>query len=129
MLTLAAIQKSTLSIKFGVALDADAVQAILANPVKFDIDNDIEKFNIPMVVAPCVSKAKVFDAQKPAYLGVAPSKDGKFINITLTNVKPDNQLDTNKAVMALFTTRYDDADAKKVTTAALAELNKLYKSK
>lgn len=127
MLTLAAIQKSTLSIKFGVALDADAVQAILANPVGFD--TDIEKFNIPMVVAPCVSKAKVFDAQKPAYLGVAPSKDGKFINITLTNVKPDNPLDNNKAIMALFTTRYDDADAKKVTAAALAELNKLYKSK
>lgn len=127
MLTMATIQKATLAIKFGVAIDTDAVQAILANPVGFD--TDIEKFNIPMVCAPCVSKAKVFDANKPAYIGASPSKDGKFINLMLTNVKPDSPLDNNKAVMALFTTRYDDADAKKVIAAALAELTKLYKSK
>ena len=125
MLTLATIQKSTLSVKFGFSIDNDTVQAILGNPVSFE--TEIPKYNVPLVIAPAISQAKVFDPAKPAYISV--SDDKKFINLTLTNVKPDNDIEKNKPIMALFTTRYDDKDRKAIEADALKAVNALYTAK
>lgn len=127
MLTLAAIQKSTLSVKFGFSIDNDTVQAILGNPVNFE--TEIPKYNVPLVIAPAISQAKVFDPAKPAYIGVSVSEDKKYINLTLTNVKPDNDIEKNKPIMALFTTRYDDKDRKTIEADALKAVNALYTAK
>ena len=125
MLTMAAIQKATLSVKFGIALDADAVKNILDNPVNFE--TEIPKFNIPLTCTPPITQAKVFDANKPAYIGIGISDDKKFINLTLTNIKPDT--DVEKNIMALFTTHYNDANRKNIEAAALKAVNALYTAK
>lgn len=124
MLTLTTIQTSTLAIKFGFAIDADLAKSIIDNPVAFD--TEVPKGNIPMSLAPAISISKGYDNTKPSYLGIAPSADKKYINITLTNIKPNKcDVDKDKAIAALFTSRYDDANKKQILADALAAVNKL----
>jgi len=127
MLTMATIQKATLSVKFGISIDADAAKSILDNPVNFD--TEIPKFNIPLTCTPPITQAKVFDANKPAYIGIGISDDKKYINLTLTNIKPDTDVEKNKDIMALFTTHYNDANRKNIEAAALKAVNALYTAK
>lgn len=124
MLTLATIQTSTLAIKFGFAIDADLAKSIVDNPVAFD--TEVPKGNIPMSLAPAISISKNYDAAKPSYLGISASADKKYINIVLTNIKPNKcDADKDKAIATLFTSRYDDANKKQILADALAAVNKL----
>ena len=110
MFTLAALQTATMSIKYGISIDAPMAQAILDNPVHFD--TEIPKCNVPMVALPAVTIGKGFDVEKQAYIAFDKSDDNQYLNLTLVNLKPKNSLDNNKDVAYLMSTKYKDVDDK-----------------
>lgn len=128
LISLAAIQAATLNVKFGFPIDSELAQTILDNPVNFE--SQVPAGNIPLVCAPCVSISKNFDVEKPSYIGVSygTNKDDTskhYVNLSLTNIKPTTDVSGNKAITALFTTRYDAANAADVKKAALIAVSKL----
>lgn len=110
MFTLAALQSSVLSVKYGISIDSALAEAIINNPVQFD--TVIPKGNIPMVALPAVTIGKGFDAEKASYIGFDKSEDGQYLNLTLTNTKPKTSLDTNKDVIYMLSTKYSEVDNK-----------------
>lgn len=117
MFTLAALQSATLSVKYGISIDAALAEKIINNPVSFE--TEIQKGNIPLVAMPAVSISKDFDAEKPAYIGFSASEDKKYLNLSLTNIKPKNSLDSNKDVIYLMSTHYKEVDNKDKRVSAI----------
>lgn len=110
MFTLAALQSATTSVKYGISIDAELAQAILDNPVAFE--TEVPKGNVPLTAIPPVSISKNFDAEKPSYIAFGKSDDGKYLNLSLTNVKPKTMLDSNKDIVYLMSTNYKEVDDK-----------------
>lgn len=109
MFTLATVVKSLANVEMGVAIDSAMVESILATPVNFEDRSGlgIEKFNFKASCVPVISKAKEFDASKPAFIGMKISEDGQYLNCTLGNVEPKRDLAVLPEVAALFTTRFN----------------------
>ena len=110
MFTLAALVQATTSIKYGISIDAELAQRIIDNPVSFE--TEVPKGNIPLVAMPPVSISKGFDTEKPSYIAFGKSDDDKYLNLSLTNIKPKTSLDSNKDVIYLMSTNYKEVDDK-----------------
>lgn len=106
MITLAFIQQSVYTVKYGVEIDPATAESIIGNPVSFE--TQVPKGNIRGTACPPITIGKEFSTEKPSYLGF--STDGKYLNITLTNNKPLHDLEGNKDVMSLLTTSYKEVD-------------------
>ena len=117
MFTLATLLSSTTSVKYGISIDAEMAESIINNPVNFP--TDIPKGNIKLTAFPPVTIGKDFSAEKPAYIAFSKSDDNKYLNLTLTNVKPKTSLDTNKDIIYLMSTNYKDVDNKDKRIASI----------
>lgn len=102
------IQGSVYAVKYGVEIDKELAELILSNPVAFE--TSVPKGNIRGTACPPVTVGKEFDVEKPSYLGFSTSKDGLYLNITLTNSKPLHDLEGNEAIVSLLTTSYKEVD-------------------
>lgn len=116
LITLAAIQSATLRDKFGFSVETELAQLIIDNPVAYE--SAVPQGNVPLTCAPAISIGKNFDTEKAAYITVSVSADKKYLNLKLTNIKPEKEIAT-KEIAALFTTRYNASNADQVKAAAL----------
>lgn len=117
MFTLAALQASVFTVKYGITIDNALAQSILDNPVAFE--TEVPKGNIKGTALPPVSISKNFDVEKQSYIAFSKSEDGKYLNLSLTNVKPKNTLDANKDVIYMMSTSYKDVSDKDKRIAAI----------
>lgn len=117
MFTLAALQASVFTVKYGITIDNALAQSILDNPVAFE--TEVPKGNIKGTALPPVSISKDFDVEKQSYIAFNKSEDGKYLNLSLTNVKPKNTLDANKDVIYMMSTSYKDVSDKDKRIAAI----------
>lgn len=117
MFTLAALQASVFTVKYGITIDNALAQSILNNPVHFE--TEVPKGNIKLTAMPPVSISKDFDVEKPSYIAFSKSDDGKYLNLSLTNVKPKNTLDANKDVIYLMSTNHKEVVDKDKRIAAI----------
>lgn len=120
MFTLAALQAKIYTVKYGVSIDGELAQSILDNPVSFE--TEVPKGNIRGTACPPVSIQKGFDAERPAFIAFSKSNDGQYLNLSLTNAKPENAIDSNKDVIKLLSTSYKDIDAKATIAAIIKAL-------
>lgn len=117
MFTLAALQASVFTVKYGITIDNALAQSILDNPVAFE--TEVPKGNIKGTAMPPVSISKDFDIEKASYIAFSKSDDNKYLNLTLTNIKPKTSLDTNKDIIYLMSTSYKDVSDKDKRIAAI----------